>query len=120
MKLLFDHNLSPRLLRRLADLYPELAQLALLALLLIGIGTFCLVGFAILQQVVDNPSNLMRRGHGRLLWSFPCAHRPVAQDTLQQQAEQALLLAPLGVIPVGLAAGHGLDRLGIDERCIIP
>lgn len=32
MKLLFDHNLSPRLVRRLADLHPDSSHVFLLAL----------------------------------------------------------------------------------------
>jgi len=32
MKLLFDHNLSPRLVRRLADLYPNASHVALVGL----------------------------------------------------------------------------------------
>lgn len=32
MKLLFDHNLSPRLVKRLADLYPDSTHLHLLGL----------------------------------------------------------------------------------------
>ena len=32
MKLLFDHNLSPRLVNRLADLFPESAHIYMLGL----------------------------------------------------------------------------------------
>ena len=77
---------------------------ALLAVALIGRGAFRLIGFTILQQMVDNPGNFMRGGNGCLLRSFPRPHRPV------KGADRRIRTCHrLGGLPKGL--GRAVDHL---------
>ena len=87
MKLLFDHNLSPRLVKRLADLYPDSTHVYLIGMDQVDDDVIWEYAknneYAIVSKDVDHSDKCLLRGFPpRVVWVLPdTAYRGVVTQT---------------------------------------